>query len=430
MSLHKLPLNKISPLKIFSRIFSDKNKQKDFSFIEWFVGFTDAEGNFTIGIDSRGKFTRFNFRFMIGLHIDDQPVLEFIQSKLKCGRIEQNKEKTASYFIISDVASLKSVLIPIFESFPLNTSKHLDYLSFKEALLLEVGGSEDRDRLDYTNKVLSIKNSMNKNRREFTLPIGHVRVTLSWILGFIEGDGSFHLRRNTLTPTFSLTLTLSQMPIILEIISYLKLQLDEFSLIKANDTKLFNIRIEKSRGNENSKVNFAIFQIDYLMNIFIPLLDSLPFQTKKRLDFLDFKIITSLIYQGKHLLPEVQSFILQLSHSMNNNRLSTNLNISNILEGDSLELQNLKETYLNLTPIYGENKEGVIVNLQTGEIIRDTFVVQVEKLDNTVSIFPNIVNVANAFNVSRPSIYESLANGKSLREKGILNIKKIRVYKN
>ena len=31
---------------------------------------------------------------MIGLHIDDQPVLEFIQSNLKCGRIEQNKEKT------------------------------------------------------------------------------------------------------------------------------------------------------------------------------------------------------------------------------------------------------------------------------------------------------------------------------------------------
>ena len=112
MSLHKLPLNKISHLKIFNRNFNDKNKQNNFNFIEWFVGFTDASGNFTIGVDSRGKFTRFNFRFMIGLHIDDQPVLELIQSKLNCGRIEQNKEKTASYLIISDVTSLKSVLIP------------------------------------------------------------------------------------------------------------------------------------------------------------------------------------------------------------------------------------------------------------------------------------------------------------------------------
>src|SRR5206468_3675297 len=135
-------------------------------------------------------------------------------------------------------------------------------------------------------------------------------------------------RRSTLTQTFSLTLTLSQMPIILEIISYLKSQLDDFSLIKANDTKLFNIRTEKSRGNENSKVIFAIFQIDYLMNILIPSLDSMPFQTKKGFDFLDFKLITSLIYQGKHLLPEVESFILKLSHSMNNNRLSTNINTS------------------------------------------------------------------------------------------------------
>lgn len=89
-----------------------------------------------------------------------------------------------------------------------------------------------------------------------------------------------------------------------------------------------------------------------------------------------------------------------------------------------------KENYLNLSAIYGENKEGVIINLQTGEIIRDTFVVQVKKIDNTISIFPNILAVSNAFNVSRPAIYDSMTNGKSLQEKGILNIKKIRVYKN
>lgn len=102
MSLHKLPLKQITHLNIFNRNLNIKNNQKNFNFIEWFVGFTDAEGNFI------------NFRFMIGLHIDDQPVLEFIQSKLKCGIIEQNKEKTASYFIISDLSSLKSVLKPIF----------------------------------------------------------------------------------------------------------------------------------------------------------------------------------------------------------------------------------------------------------------------------------------------------------------------------
>lgn len=193
---------------------------------------------------------------------------------------------------------------------------------------------------------------------------------------------------------------------------------------------MFNVRIEKSRGNANPKVHFAIFQIDYLMNIFILLLDSVPFQTKKGLDFLDFKFITTVIYQGKHLLSEVQSFILELSYTMNDNRLSTNINNSDTLKCDSQKLQNLKENYLNLPPIHGENKEGVIVNLQTGEVVRDTFVIQVEKTDNTTSIFPNIVALANAFNVSRPAIYESINNGKSLKEKGILNIKKIRVYKN
>ena len=35
----------------------------DNQFNEWFVGFSDGESNFTIGLDQRGKSKRFNFRF-------------------------------------------------------------------------------------------------------------------------------------------------------------------------------------------------------------------------------------------------------------------------------------------------------------------------------------------------------------------------------
>ena len=49
-----------------------------------FLGKTDAEGNFTISIDKRGgpSFKRLNFRFMIGLHIDNKPLLIFIRDNL------------------------------------------------------------------------------------------------------------------------------------------------------------------------------------------------------------------------------------------------------------------------------------------------------------------------------------------------------------
>jgi len=88
-------------------------------FIEWFVGFIDGEGNFMIGSDTRGKSTRFNFRFMIGL--DDKPLLDFIQNNLGVGIVNTNKDNTVSYFIISDTSVLKSVIIPIFDQFSLNT---------------------------------------------------------------------------------------------------------------------------------------------------------------------------------------------------------------------------------------------------------------------------------------------------------------------
>jgi len=46
---------------------------------------------------------------MIGLHIDDKPLLDFIQNNLGVGIVNTNKENTVSYFIISDTSVLKSV---------------------------------------------------------------------------------------------------------------------------------------------------------------------------------------------------------------------------------------------------------------------------------------------------------------------------------
>lgn len=53
------------------------------------------------------------------------------------------------------------------------------------------------------------------------------------------------------------------------------------------------------------------------------------FQSKKKLDFNDFKLITTLIYQGKHLKPEIKNFILDVSYTMNNFRLTTFNKLSN-----------------------------------------------------------------------------------------------------
>jgi len=407
------------------------NKQP---FNEWFVGFSDGESNFTIGLDKRGKTPNFNFRFMIGLHIDDKPLLKYILTNIGCGYIQDNKNKHASYFIITNPYHLKFILFPIFDSFPLNSTKHLDYLSFKKALLMKLSESEtsiNKDKM--IDNILNIKNNMNNKRSIFTLPYNHINITPYWLLGLIEAEGSFYLRRNSLTPVFSVTLTKVQQPLIEAIIKFLKGMLDPYSLIKADASKLFNLNIEKAKGNTKDKIKFSIFQLDFLVNIFIPFLESLNFKSKKSLDFYDFKIITLLIYQGKHLITDVKSYIFLLSYSMNNYRLSTNTDVKKNLNitytTDKKLFYSIIEKFLSLPPLFILNDSGQIINYKTGDIVRDVFVIELIKTDNTVEIYPTITDTAISYKVSRNTISSLISNGRSLIDKEISKINKIRVYK-
>jgi hypothetical protein len=378
------------------------------------------------------------------LHIDDRPLLQYIKTQLGCGIIEDNKDNTASYFIVTDTSDIKSTLLPIFDSFSLNTTKYLDYLSFKEALLLNSSqvlisrrNSDLKIRLNSINKIIELKNNMNKKRTEFKLPLNHIKISPYWLLGFIEGEGSFYLNRSNLTPTFSLSLTQLQKPVIEKIIIFLASNLDFHSYFKATSTKLFNLSIEKPRNGANGIVKLKISQIDYLFNIFIPFLKTLKFQSKKKLDFNDFKYITTLIYQGKHFMPEIREFIVEISNTMNNLRLSTfNKSDLSLQEGkganliiiSSQDYLQQKEKYLNLPAVYIKNNEGQIINSITKEIVRDTYVIEVIKLDNSLSIYPSIKDCALAYEISRSTIYLKLKSGEPLIDKGIRKFNKIRVF--
>lgn len=519
MLLHKMSLKINNILNNNNRNYSNnlkiKKKMNKNEFNQWFVGFSDGESSFYITEDNRGKKTRFYFRFIIGLHIDDKPLLEFIKTELGCGSINIKNDKTACYFTVADLSDINKILIPIFDSFSLNTTKYLDYLSFKQALSINnlmrktasLGLSEyaqGKIENKYIKEILELKNSMNTKRTNFVLPLNHIKITSYWLLGLIEGEGSFHLWRTSLTPVFSISLTKVQQPVIEKIVEFLTNNLDKHSQFKANNTKVFNLKIEKAKGNTKAKINLAIFQIDYLFNIFIPFLESLNFQSKKKLDFNDFKLITTLIYQGKHLKSEIKSFILKVSYTMNNFRLTTSKNLSNNLpsaainkndnfstalaepsflpstdqgigedkkkdcygttygdtatvlthqgealtasksEKESIDLfsktkavsnhLSLKicaadiERYLNLPPVYIKTNEGRIINIETGDLVRDTFVVEVIKADGTILLFSTVTACALFFNISRSVIYTKLANGDSIESLNISKFNKIRVF--
>lgn len=165
-------------------------------FKQWLVGFTDGDGNFSItyqgnkwGLSYKLSQSRYNLR-----------VLYYIKSQLGVGSV--TKDNSKGQFFIRDRKIIEEVLLPIFDSYPLLTSKYFDYLKLKKALaiLKDLGlTKEERDI-----KLLNLKNS--KVPHEYKSPVWNnvhlslinldlVKVVMSkaWLIGFIEAEGSFYL---------------------------------------------------------------------------------------------------------------------------------------------------------------------------------------------------------------------------------------------
>lgn len=83
-------------------------------------------------------------------------------------------------------------LIPLIDNFPLNTTKYLNYLSFKKVALTMQQGLHKSDK--GKDLIKEIKNNMNSKRTDYNMPLTYrIKVNPSWLIGFIEGDGSFTL---------------------------------------------------------------------------------------------------------------------------------------------------------------------------------------------------------------------------------------------
>lgn len=163
-TLYTKNISLLSNLRVKYRDMSNEE------FKQWFVGFTDAEGCFRIGINNKNKVISFNYT--IGLHIDDREVLEFIKNKLNCGNVYISEN--VATFVVTKLSDIRNILIPIYEEFPLNGSKHLDYLAFKEAINIKLDSLKS-DKLDLITR---IKSNMNSTRVEYEFHSSHtIRIT-------------------------------------------------------------------------------------------------------------------------------------------------------------------------------------------------------------------------------------------------------------
>ena len=174
------------------------------------VGLCDAESNFLIRIrrNEKKEVSGFEFVFRIALHQDNRKALEYIKYTLGgCGRL--NTERNTLVFSISKLSDIETILIPLFDEFPLNTTKHLDYLNFKKAFFMFKNRKYSKLNLqDLYSIIIKLKDSMNDKRINFVLPESHnIRITGNYLVGLLEGDGSFYLNKHDLTSRISLVTT-------------------------------------------------------------------------------------------------------------------------------------------------------------------------------------------------------------------------------
>jgi hypothetical protein len=177
------------------------NKNKEL-FYQWLVGFTDGDGTFSIS-NSNGKWSLI---YKLSQQEYNARLLYFIKSQLGVGRInKETKTKTVNYWI-RDRNKLAEVVFPIFDSYPLLTSKYFNYLKLKEAynILEDTNLTKiKRDELmfnlvkklpssDYISPAWEKVSNLVSNTYE-----ANMVMSKAWLIGFTEAEGSFYLVNKT-----------------------------------------------------------------------------------------------------------------------------------------------------------------------------------------------------------------------------------------
>lgn len=250
----------------FKRNFKT-NKPNSCNIEEWLVGLTDGDGTFNICLDYKND--KISFTYKISLLEKNRQLFYKLKNYLKIGKIYTDKDGNMSHFRIRDKKKLLEIIIPIFDKYPLLTSKRFSYLKWKKCLL--ISNDINLTQKEKINQILKIKSSIlpdnyisdawndilhlidwsesdiSKRYKSISkLDISNI-MSKSWLIGFIEAEGSFYIVKkseNRLIHAFGVSQKLDYI-----VLLSIKLLLNIKSSIKLRST-FFNIETTNSKNIE------------------------------------------------------------------------------------------------------------------------------------------------------------------------------------
>ena len=184
---------------------------------------------------------------------------------------------------------------------------------------------------------------MNNNRTNFNSGPSHkINITSYWLLGFVEGDGSFSINKDKFRHNFTLAQVFHQKPVLTAIVLFLNNLMSQ-DFMAQNGACVF-LRDAPAFQKSQARVVLTIRNFNYIIEYLIPFFSNLTFFSKKGLDFLDWVLVAKMKLAKLHLTQEGKELILAICNRINNNRLTTNPNKLN--ESDQLLLD--QKTDLNI----------------------------------------------------------------------------------
>jgi hypothetical protein len=148
---------------------------------------------------------------------------------------------------------------------------------------------------------------MNKKRNNFIQSPNHnIKITPYWLLGLIEGEGSFFVTKQNLTQHFELGLTSIQKPVLVGIYNFL------MSLIPNNMRSIKGLDKPIQLREKSLPENMCFIKIShmtYIRKIFIPFLENWTFFSKKEDSFKDWPAIGWNKIKGKTLNTRRENYL-------------------------------------------------------------------------------------------------------------------------
>jgi hypothetical protein len=129
---------------------------------QWIVGFIDGEGCFLVSVNPHADMSvgyQVLPEFTVVQHERDVQILHALKAHFGCGVVRKNHGDRMAYRVRSKENLLQKI-VPFFMAHPLKTKKRVDFLKFREVLLLmEKNAHLD---LDGVNEIRAIASQMNR----------------------------------------------------------------------------------------------------------------------------------------------------------------------------------------------------------------------------------------------------------------------------